>query len=692
MNSFGYDAKRLKLLKPACALIDTGTSLGTGFLIGDGRLLTCDHVVKDSKTAHCRFGDDRAMVVEFQVVARYPEFDSAVLEALSPTALAGVQMPTIAASERTLNNWWGWGFPAHFDGQALPMWGQIADEDSIGPDGRHGIQLFAENLVGSSVQLGGLSGSPMLVGETLVGMIYRVLAGPSDGNQARLGMIYAIPIGPKHPALGRCAASKLSLAAPAMPTEATHQEWEQLRLFETLKSASSASSILKVLAEWNASETVGMPTSVPYLAAERLLGMGAPEAALRVLGESPTHTRAIQLSALAHSLLGQHDKARGLIATQTPSAESGGIAGGIFKRKYFETGSRVWLQGSFEEYERTYQASGDPYPGINAAATGLWLGKQELSVMHARNVRRLLEAKPEAQRSHWDWATLGEAYMLSGDMESALRCYEKAVALEPSNGRDIAVMRRQARRHLDKLKVPHEQFDAVLDVGGVACFTGHRIDEPGRRPPRFPRECAGSVASRIRNALDKMNVRFGFSSAAGGSDILFIEQLLARGGEPTIFLPFPPGDFAATSVGADWRDRFDAVLARPEVIVHVIDTARPADATLENASYARCNARIRAAAANAGRVYDETPVLIAVLRGGDEEEKSGGTAQAVRQWQEQLTGEVVLIDPLEELPVAPPFPVNDGLKWQVTHRYRRFGPVGARPAIGSEEERKSGGD
>lgn len=201
MSSFGYNPKRLQRLKRACALVETDKSLGTGFLIGEGRLLTCDHVMKNANTARCRFGDDRSKILKFQVIARYPLLDSAVLEALDPAAFAGVTAPTVAPAERSLDDWWGWGFPALVDGQGVPVWGQVADEDSVGSDDRHAIQLFAENLVGSSAQLGGLSGSPVLIRDDVVGMIYRVLAGASDGNQARFGMIYAIPVGPAHPAL-----------------------------------------------------------------------------------------------------------------------------------------------------------------------------------------------------------------------------------------------------------------------------------------------------------------------------------------------------------------------------------------------------------------------------------------------------------------------------------------------------------
>lgn len=648
MSSFGYDPRRLRSLKPACALVDTGRRVGTGFLIDGGRLLTCSHVMDSAEKAQCRFGDDRSKLLEFRVVARYDDVDSAVLEATDVDALAHVAAPNVKPTSGSLDDWWGWGFPAVVDGQGLPLWGQIGDEDAVGPDGRHSIQLFAANLVGEDAQLGGLSGSPVLIRDNVFGMIYRVLGGGSSGQQARFGMVYAIPIGPAHPAFGGARSSALPKAHGAAPAEPTELEWEQLRLFALLKMASSVDGVRKVLAQWQSKNAVPMPANVPDLAAERLIAMGSPSAALEVLGNHPTRPRAIQMSAVALSLLGKADEGRALIATLPTSAESGGIVGGIYKRKYLETGNRVWLQASYNEYERTYEAHPDPYPGINAAATALWLGKQDLSRARAQEVRTLLENKPETKRDHWNWATLGEAAMLSGDMNTALGFYEKAAAVEPSHGRDIAVMRRQVRLNSRALNASADPLEAVLSVGGVACFTGHRLDEPGRQSPRFPRDRVHRVAERIKKALDDANVRFGFSSAADGGDILFVEQLLARGGEPTVILPFPAEDFAETSVDKEWRSRFHSVLSRlPAGSIHVIESRKPTESDLENVAYAQCNERIQEAAIEAGRIYDEPPRLIAVLSKSSERVEVGGSADAVRRWKEQLNGEVVLIDPLD---------------------------------------------
>ena len=45
-----------------------------------------------------------------------------------------------------------------------------------------------------------------------------------------------------------------------------------------------------------------------------------------------------------------------------------------------------------------------------------------------------------------------------------------------------------------------------------------------------------------------MNAGIGFASAACGSDILFLEAMLARGGTIHIVLPWPAEEFVKTSV------------------------------------------------------------------------------------------------------------------------------------------------
>jgi len=650
MNPYDFDPSRLKDLKPACARIVTPTALGTAFSIGMSRVLTCNHVVESAADARCHFGDI-GKPIDFRILQRYEKADIAVLEAVDPNSLKDVPATSVVAATPKLTNWWAWGFPAVLNGQGVPLFGFVADEDCTDHEGRKTIQLFAENLAGEDAQLGGLSGSPVLSGTEVVAMIYRVLAGRTDGKQARFGMIFALPITTLNPAFRGVAAagSPVTPMPPPDPKPST-EEAEQLRLFGKLKSASTTEKLFRVLGEWQGKGKVPLPPNVPLIVAEKMIGMGAPRAALTVLEGVGNAPRADQLRALSHSLLGHHDAAHGLLVSMPPSGESGGISGGVFKRRYLETRKKAWLQGAFDEYERTYEVSRDPYPGINAAATALWLGNKKLSRARAKEVLEALEAKPTSERTHWDWATLGEAFLLGGKTKRAISCYQEAIGKDPTLLRNISVMRKQARISLRQLGRPTDKFEAVLMVGGVACFSGHRVDEPGRLRPRFPRDCVEPVARCIRTALDKCNIHFGFSSAAGGADILFLEQLLERHGEPTVFLPFPKEAFAESSVGPEWRVRYDAVLARisPENL-HVLMDKKPQTPEAENEAYAKCNNEIQNAAMDAGRIYDEAPVLIAVLNSAENRSGTslkGGTAEAVRTWKEQLRGRVIVIDPL----------------------------------------------
>lgn len=111
---------------------------------------------------------------------------------------------------------------------------------------------------------------------------------------------------------------------------------------------------------------------------------------------------------------------------------------------------------------------------------------------------------------------------------------------------------------------------------GVVAFTGHMMDKVGRVPPRFvPRfhkEKEEGVTHAIRDALERLNAQIGFCSAACGGDIIFIEEMLKRGGEVHVVLPYeeelfvadcikvpdeaPPEEQFQENAGKKWLPRF----------------------------------------------------------------------------------------------------------------------------------------
>lgn len=177
---------------------------------------------------------------------------------------------------------------------------------------------------------------------------------------------------------------------------------------------------------------------------------------------------------------------------------------------------------------------------------------------------RCLEAVTAANADHWLHPTLGEAAVLLGERDEALRWYAKAYQQAGQRYGDLASIRRQLR-----LLAPHsdlaQEMLGVLPMPGVALFTGHMIDRPGRAQPRFPARIAAAVGVALGRMLDAAGVGFTYCSAACGADILFIEQALARGIEVNVVLPFGREEFIRTSVafaGAEWVARFEHALSQ----------------------------------------------------------------------------------------------------------------------------------
>jgi class 3 adenylate cyclase len=106
------------------------------------------------------------------------------------------------------------------------------------------------------------------------------------------------------------------------------------------------------------------------------------------------------------------------------------------------------------------------------------------------------------------------------------------------------------------------------------------LDAPNREKPMFSPAQEKKVYARILDAVTRWGTQIGFSAAAGGSDILFLEALKEIGAESNIVLPHPPEAFVKTSVpegnGTNWRGRFEKVLADARHVTVLSD--HPGDA------------------------------------------------------------------------------------------------------------------
>lgn len=182
-------------------------------------------------------------------------------------------------------------------------------------------------------------------------------------------------------------------------------------------------------------------------------------------------------------------------------------------------------------------------------------------------------------------------------------------------------------------------------MASIVVFTGHMMDKAGRVPPlfapRFPPEKEPECVAAIAEALERMDPRAGYSSAACGADILFIEQMLARDAEVHLVLPYAEEQFIADCIevpagagpqqqflqphGRTWKERYLAM--RPLVSsVLVLGDKRPRD----NSSASDCCNRVFLGMGMMRAQHEQLPISLLTLWDGWSGDAPGGTRSLVK--------------------------------------------------------------
>lgn len=211
------------------------------------------------------------------------------------------------------------------------------------------------------------------------------------------------------------------------------------------------------------------------------------------------------------------------------------------------------LTAAAVEYESVFAASGDAFPGVNAATLHRLAG----NAAAAQRIARAVIGKLGQPRDYWGLASLAEAQAVLGDAAASAAVLAEAVKLAPDDGARASTLRQL--RLLGAAQGWDPAWLAPLRPRAVLHFTGHMIGS------RFPPDAVPKVQAEIEAALAAHDVGFGYGSLAGGADILFAEALLASGAELHVVLPFEEGEFRRISVapaGEGWIPRFEACLAR----------------------------------------------------------------------------------------------------------------------------------
>ena len=247
----------------------------------------------------------------------------------------------------------------------------------------------------------------------------------------------------------------------------------------------------------------------------------------------------------------------------------------------------AWMKESMELYGSVFTEPtfhGSYWLGVNALSLAICLGEFEWVRNHLPSVIEDCEASfgESKHADFWSAATLAElqliAYLASHDRANSDRKNVITLYKQVDKICQTLQQRKSARKNmvmmLEHVAVDEAQFSALLQdelnaalrPARVIIFTGHRVDDANRTEPRFTPSQVPKFSDALNLLLDEEPIDVGFSSAANGGDLLFVETLLKRGVPSHVILPFNEQQFRSQSVISnnaedyyDWGKSFDSV-------------------------------------------------------------------------------------------------------------------------------------
>ncbi|HYT53591.1 MAG TPA: tetratricopeptide repeat-containing protein [Verrucomicrobiae bacterium] len=200
----------------------------------------------------------------------------------------------------------------------------------------------------------------------------------------------------------------------------------------------------------------------------------------------------------------------------------------------------------------------------------------------AAGVRLAIESKQVAlQRANRSdvWVEISTADLIcltSSRPNRVGQAYRKALADASEQARDamrrqlllyqrLGILKENIQAGLDNIAPVTQQTQTQQAPTHVLLFTGHRVDAPDRKTPRFPaakeKHARAMIFEAVRNEKAKAKGPvFGIAGGACGGDILFHEICEALEIPSQMYLVLPKNDYIKVSVadgGPDWVERFN---------------------------------------------------------------------------------------------------------------------------------------
>lgn len=306
------------------------------------------------------------------------------------------------------------------------------------------------------------------------------------------------------------------------------------------------------------------------------------------------------------------------------------------------TGRRELLARARRVYEDAARDGGGLRAVAMAQLLAMTMGAAAAAAVAAPSERA---RRREAHEPFWRAVADAAAALLAGNVGAA----EAGFLLARSRARATSHRNTLLRELLSACGETARETARLAEIFSpprIVVFTGLAFDRPGA-PLRCPASLEAPLRDAIRAKLDDLDAEIGYASASCGSDLLFVDAMLERGGETNIVLPFDRDDFIAERVaygGASWVRRFEIV----EKLAASISYATRGPYLGDEDLYRFGNQALQGAAAMRGRQYDVSPDLVTVwdLTPGTE---TGDVADFIDRWADMRRLHIIDVDD-----IAPP--------------------------------------
>ena len=205
----------------------------------------------------------------------------------------------------------------------------------------------------------------------------------------------------------------------------------------------------------------------------------------------------------------------GLVKKGNHDEETLGILGRVYKDMWILSGQTPSLSSELKMsrnlYFQAFRKNKGYYSGINAASLSLMLGDKQTAEKLAHIVLRICMQIVQSSSSplYWCLATLGEGNLILGKIEDAKQYFSRAKAASTKNYSDLASTRRQIKLLSRYIDIDQEFLD-ILEIPRIVAFTGHMIDHPERKTPRFPPE----LEKEVEKTSKRWSIKSTFSTSS----------------------------------------------------------------------------------------------------------------------------------------------------------------------------------